>query len=81
VPKALPVTLSRGFHFFYSEEGNEPAHVHVEGGDGACKWWLEPVEPAWNDGVKAGDMRKIRAVIEEHRELLLERWREHAERK
>lgn len=26
--------------FFYSNEGNEPIHVHTEKGDMECKFWL-----------------------------------------
>jgi hypothetical protein len=29
------------FHF-YSNEGNEPMHVHAEKGDAECKYWLYP---------------------------------------
>jgi hypothetical protein len=29
--------------FFYSNEGSEPAHVHVEAGDHVAKFWLSPV--------------------------------------
>ena len=30
--------------FFYSNEGSEPIHVHVEKGDIECKSWLLPEE-------------------------------------
>jgi len=29
------------FHF-YSNEGNEPIHVHAVKGDAECKYWLQP---------------------------------------
>jgi len=32
--------------FFYSNEGSEPAHVHVQSGDGEAKFWLNPIELA-----------------------------------
>ncbi|HET6238742.1 MAG TPA: DUF4160 domain-containing protein [Acetobacteraceae bacterium] len=36
-----------GFRFyFYSLEGNEPPHVHIEYGDSLAKYWLVPVELA-----------------------------------
>lgn len=38
--------------FFFSNEGMEPPHVHVEAGDGAAKFWLEPaVELAFSVGM------------------------------
>jgi len=33
-----------GFRFhLYSDEGNEPSPIHVDSGDGECKFWLNPV--------------------------------------
>ncbi len=33
-----------GFRFFfYSEEGNEPPHIHVEKGSARGKYWTDPV--------------------------------------
>lgn len=38
------VLLVNGFRFFfYSNENNEPAHVHVTKGNANSKIWLEPV--------------------------------------
>ena len=36
-----------GFRFFfYSLEGSEAPHIHVEHGDKVAKFWLEPVSVA-----------------------------------
>ena len=43
----MPTVLRIGsfrFHF-YSDEGNEPPHMHVATPDGECKFWLKPNEP------------------------------------
>ncbi|MFL6934518.1 MAG: DUF4160 domain-containing protein [Xanthobacteraceae bacterium] len=41
MPTVLRVS---GFRFFfYSLEGSEPAHVHIEHGDSIAKFWLNPV--------------------------------------
>ena len=29
--------------FFYSNEGNEPIHIHCQKGDKECKYWLEVI--------------------------------------
>ena len=29
--------------FFFSREGNEPPHIHVESAENAAKFWLRPV--------------------------------------
>jgi len=40
----MPVVFRyRNFRFFfYSNEGMEPAHIHVRGRDGEAKFWLKP---------------------------------------
>lgn len=49
----MPTVLRIGayrFHF-YSDEGNEPAHIHVANADGECKFWLEPIKISRNKGL------------------------------
>jgi hypothetical protein len=46
----MPTVLRIGsfrFHF-YSDEGNEPPHIHVASPNGECKFWLEPIQLAGN---------------------------------
>jgi len=63
--------------FFYSLENNEPAHVHIESGDNAAKFWLNPVTLARSDGLRAREMTKLRALVIEHRDTLQEAWNAH----
>ena len=41
----MPTILRDGPYrcFFYSGEGREPPHVHVERDDAVAKFWLHPV--------------------------------------
>ncbi len=42
----------KGFRLhFYSNESDEPPHVHVRRGNDSCKFWLRPVRLAYNDGM------------------------------
>ncbi len=53
-----------GFRFhFYSDEGTEPPHIHVEAGDGECKFWLSPVALARQRGMNAVDTRTLSHTI------------------
>ena len=64
-----------GFRFhFYSDEGNEPPHIHVEAGDGECKFWLYPVVLAKNRGMSVVDIRKVERLVFEHQPFLLEKY-------
>lgn len=72
----MPTVLTiDGFRlFFFSHEGNEPAHIHAEKGGAACKWWLSPIDLAWNKGFKPAQVRELRMIIIEHHARLLEAW-------
>ena len=40
----MPVVLrTKGYRFFfYSNEGDEPMHIHIEKADASGKMWLHP---------------------------------------
>jgi len=61
-----------GFRFhFYTDEGNEPPHIHVRTPDGDCKFWLEPsIMLASNRGVRPYDLRKIEGLIFDNEQIL-----------
>ena len=58
------------FHF-YSREGNEPPHIHVEREDLEAKFWLRPVSLAANHGFSASELREIQRLVVEHCQTLL----------
>jgi hypothetical protein len=43
----MPTVLRVGrFRFFFnSNEGQEPAHIHVKAAENDAKFWLEPIGP------------------------------------
>ena len=50
----MPTVLRIGpyrFHF-YSNEGNEPPHIHIRFEGNECKYWLEPIALAKNRGIE-----------------------------
>ena len=67
-----------GFRFFfYSNERNEPPHIHVESGDGAAKFWLTPVAFAGSVGYDAAEVRELLSLVSQHRDELERKWHEH----
>lgn len=62
--------------FFYSNEGMEPAHIHVRKASGFAKFWLEPVELAYSEGMKTQELAKAEALLRSHYGLCLEKWHE-----
>jgi hypothetical protein len=75
----LPTVLRLGRFrfFFFSNEGEEPPHVHVKAGEHEAKFWLLPVEIAINFGFNGPDLTEIEELVEEHANELMEAWNEH----
>ena len=63
--------------FFYSFDCSEPKHVHVRRERKVCKFWLEPVVLSRNDGFSAKELNRIRSLILDNLERILESWDEH----
>ena len=61
--QAMPTVLRvEGYRFFFfSNEGQEPPHVHVERGDAYAKLWLGPVSLASSEGFKRPERPSGRA--------------------
>lgn len=63
--------------FFYSNEGNEPPHIHVESRDEAAKFWLDPVDLAESHGFRSHELTRLRDMVLEHRVRFVEAWNDH----
>lgn len=75
----MPTILRVGPYrmFFYSNEGSEPPHVHVESGDTLAKFWLMPVRLARPGGYPAHELRLIERMLNEHQSELERAWHEY----
>jgi hypothetical protein len=76
----MPTALTaNGFRFyFYSNEGDEPRHVHVEKGSSFGKIWLEPkIKPAYFSGFTPNEIRNIVDIVEINLATLIDKWNEH----
>ena len=78
----MPTVLRvKGYRFFFfSLEGNEPPHIHVEHDDKVAKFWLKPINLASSSGFRSHELTSIRKIVIEHSEDFLERWHEHFSR-
>ena len=75
----MPTVLRWGPYraFFYSNEGDEPAHVHVRAGDREAKVWLHDLSVAVNAGFPAHEISYIIRHLKEHRDELKVAWQRH----
>ena len=74
----MPTVFSIGSRrfFFYSNEGFERAHVHVQRGSSFAKFWLQPVSVASSRGFRLHELRSIEKQVHENRDRLLHAWNE-----
>jgi Domain of unknown function (DUF4160) len=63
--------------FFYSNENDEPAHIHIQRDRMLAKFWLKPVALASSTRFSPKELKKLEKLVTENRELLLEAWNEY----
>ena len=78
----MPTILRVGPYrfFFYSGDGDEPPHVHVERDSSVAKFWLTPVRLQNSGGFRRQELRDIQRLVNEHQTELLESWHEYFSR-
>jgi len=77
----MPTIMREGPYrfFFYSDEGDprEPPHIHAASAGKVAKFWLDPVEFASSNRLRAHEIRDLGKLVERHRNMFLEAWRAH----
>jgi hypothetical protein len=73
------VFILQGFRFFfYSNENNEPVHVHIEKGNAAGKIWLEPgISIAYMYGFSEREVQQIMVIVHSELKTLKQKWNEY----
>jgi hypothetical protein len=66
--------------FFYSNEGQEPPHIHVRKADKEGKFWLledaYDIQVAFTYNFSPKDLRDVRRIIFQHFDELLRAWKD-----
>jgi hypothetical protein len=68
-----------GFSFFFYSKEHEPIHIHVEGNGGMAKFDWDGTKFVLREkiNIKANDMKKIQAAIDENADLIIKHWNNH----
>jgi ABC-type uncharacterized transport system permease subunit len=76
---SLPTVLRHnGFRFFFfSNENDEPLHIHVEKGESYAKFWLKPVSIARNIGFNQSEITEIKKILFEKQSDIEEKWNDY----
>lgn len=67
-----PLTVS-----FFSQDCEEPIHVHVKVGDGSCKVWIDTWKAVQKKGLKPHQVNKIIRILKKNEALIRGEWNEH----
>ena len=62
--------------FFYSNEGQEPMHVHVRHAGGHAKFWMMPLTLDYAEGLKVQELNRAEELIKENEEKIRSKWHE-----
>lgn len=66
-----------GFRFMFYSNDHEPIHVHVIKDGHEARYQVKPeVILLENNGLKTSELRMAESVIEENKEVIVERWTE-----
>ena len=72
----MPTALRLGPYrfYFYSNDAEEPKHIHVERDGSVAKIWLEPVRMQRSGGFNRVEILRILRLVSERQQELLEAW-------
>lgn len=62
--------------FFFSNEGLEPPHIHVQADEKLAKFWLDPVRLSRSSRFAVHELTRIEALVRDNEPRLLEVWHE-----
>ncbi len=63
--------------YFYSGDGHEPRHIHVERDDATIKFWIDPVRLDRSVGFGPAEIGVIHRHVVAHAATLRRSWNEH----
>jgi hypothetical protein len=75
----MPTILRIGPYrfFFYSNENQEPAHIHIQRERMLAKFWLNPVALASSTRFSSKELRKLEQLVIDNKNVFLEAWNEY----
>jgi hypothetical protein len=71
------VLIIYGYRFFFYSSEHLPIHIHIEKADKTAKFNLEPLELVKSKKFNATELKQIRNLVEENKELFKTKWDEY----
>jgi len=75
----MPTVLRIGRYrfYFFSNERQEPPHIHVKAAENQAKFWLKPTQLASNYGFSSRELNELERLVEQNESFFLEVWNEY----
>ncbi len=75
----MPTVLRSGGYrfFFFSNEGKESPHIHIEQDENYAKFSIGPVRLVHSVGFNSAELNKLRRIVQERETFFKEKWHEH----
>ena len=72
----MPTVLRwNGYRFyFFSNEGTEPPHIHIDKAGNTVKYWLNPVRLARQAGFSQAELKELEEKVKTEQNMLIEAW-------
>jgi hypothetical protein len=72
------VFREKGYRFYFLSNEEDRIHIHVTCENGEAKFWLEPiVSLATYYKLNSKKLGEIQEIIEEHKNEILQAWKNH----
>jgi hypothetical protein len=69
--------------YFYSNEGDEPIHVHCQKGNAEAKYWIDSsnfdVIEVYSYNMNPSDKRNVRKILFNHLDYIIDEWNKFQE--
>ena len=75
----MPTILrEKGYRFFFfSNESQEPPHIHVQQAERYARFWLDPVRLAMNVDFRRNEITRLGKIVRNNERFLHQAWYEH----
>ena len=65
-----------GYRFIIFTNDHNPPHIHVQRAEGGAKIGLQPIDIVEYHALNERQLREVLAIVSEHHDYLLDKWRE-----
>jgi hypothetical protein len=70
------VFLKNGYRFFFYSNDHEPVHIHIEKDGKTAKFYIDPIGLVKSRKFNSSELKEIRKLVTEEKNLINKKWYE-----